>query len=175
VRAAVVTGAAEEVRSIASVAGAVLSAIRRRAEATAGVLTLGVGWDRLVQSLAGLFTLRVRGGQAAGMAAADAVKRAGRVVSAALPVRAARVGETEAHAALNGGGEAARVELGLGKKWIAVDDERTRPTHAAADGQVVPAGAYFTVGGFPALYPGDPRLPVGERINCRCVAEGVPL
>uniref|UniRef100_A0AAU7J7Y7 Portal protein n=2 Tax=unclassified bacterial viruses TaxID=12333 RepID=A0AAU7J7Y7_9VIRU len=58
------------------------------------------------------------------------------------------------------------------KQWVARHDERTRSTHAAADGQRVPVDASFTVGGVALNHPGDRRGPAGEVINCRCVTVG---
>jgi hypothetical protein len=52
--------------------------------------------------------------------------------------------------------------------WKATDDDRTRDDHAEADGQEVPAGDYFTVGGEQLLYPGDPDGSLGNTENCRC-------
>jgi len=54
------------------------------------------------------------------------------------------------------------------KVWLATNDDRTRETHAEADGQEVGVEDYFDVGGYPAMYPGDPDLPDEEVINCRC-------
>lgn len=60
------------------------------------------------------------------------------------------------------------------KQWLAAHDMRVRPTHVQADGQVVPLGDRFELGGFdshPAStlgYPGDPSGPAHEVINCRC-------
>ncbi|QGJ88877.1 MuF-like minor capsid protein [Microbacterium phage Teamocil] len=58
------------------------------------------------------------------------------------------------------------------KQWVARHDERTRHTHAAADGQRVPIDQTFTVGGASLDHPGDRRGPIGEVINCRCVTIG---
>jgi uncharacterized protein with gpF-like domain len=55
-----------------------------------------------------------------------------------------------------------------GQQWIATRDSRTRPTHATADGQIVPVGQPFMVGGAAGMYPGDPALPAGETVQCRC-------
>jgi len=52
---------------------------------------------------------------------------------------------------------------------VARHDERTRSTHAAADGQRVPVDSTFTVGSSSLDHPGDRRGPSGEVINCRCV------
>lgn len=89
--------------------------------------------------------------------------------------RAATVARTEAIGALN----AARLEgfrayaqewgeEGMEKVWIATEDARTRPEHAAADGQRVPLDQPFTVGGAPLQFPGDPLGPASLVINCRC-------
>lgn len=54
------------------------------------------------------------------------------------------------------------------KRWLATDDQRTRPDHREADGQVVPFSQPFDVGGFAMMYPHDPDGPPQEVINCRC-------
>ncbi len=56
------------------------------------------------------------------------------------------------------------------KKWQAILDSRTRPSHVIADNQVVPVNAKFNVGGHAAEYPRDASLPIAETANCRCVA-----
>lgn len=53
-------------------------------------------------------------------------------------------------------------------QWRTAEDERTRPSHAATQGQRVVVGRPFVVGGHDARFPGDPQLPVGERVQCRC-------
>lgn len=56
-----------------------------------------------------------------------------------------------------------------GKRWLAGELPRTRLSHHETDGQVVPVGAKFTTGkGNQAWWPGDPRLPPSDFINCRC-------
>lgn len=52
--------------------------------------------------------------------------------------------------------------------WKARNDDKTRPDHRAADGQTVPIGALFTVGGWAMRYPHDPLAPAEETANCRC-------
>lgn len=54
------------------------------------------------------------------------------------------------------------------KQWISTADKRTRPTHVAADKQRTLMSEPFTVGGARLLFPGDPRGPAAEVINCRC-------
>lgn len=84
--------------------------------------------------------------------------------------RAQRIARTEIHTASNAGSiEAARAtELDLVKVWGATEDERTRPSHARADGQSRELDKPFRVGGAALDYPGDPKGPPGETINCRC-------
>jgi hypothetical protein len=86
-----------------------------------------------------------------------------------------RIATTEATAALNSGKQAAAQATGLTgrKRWVAVRDEVTRDTHAAAHGQEVPIDGQFTVGTEQCDHPGDPTLSPGERINCRCECQYV--
>jgi len=85
--------------------------------------------------------------------------------------RAVKIVRTELVAAGNAGSllGAQATGLKLEKWWIATNGPRTRPTHAEADGQGAPLqDGFFAVGGYRARYPGDPALPAGERVNCRC-------
>lgn len=90
------------------------------------------------------------------------------------PNRATVIARTETIGALNAGRtEAFRVvaeqsDEPLQKLWLATDDTRTRPTHNHAEGQRVPVGAPFIVGGFELQFPGDPSGPAHEVIQCRC-------
>jgi len=90
------------------------------------------------------------------------------------------VARTETIAAYNAGTFAGMQSLAgqLGgeweKGWLSTHDNKTRPTHQAADietsgtGQRVPLGEPFIVGGFAGMYPGSPELPPQECIQCRC-------
>lgn len=52
--------------------------------------------------------------------------------------------------------------------WCSAEDERTRPSHRAADGQTRKEGEAFDVGGASLARPGDPSAPPAEVVNCRC-------
>lgn len=87
---------------------------------------------------------------------------------------ARRIARTEAHGAREAGQLAAarQMEQADGgkfyKRWLDTNDERTRPTHNLADGQMVRISESFLVGGFYLDCPGDPTGPPQEIIQCRC-------
>lgn len=84
-------------------------------------------------------------------------------------VRANRIARTEAVGSYNAATLAALADEGVtGKQWVSTRDARTRPTHIAADGQTVPLGEPFIVGGSALMMPGDPSGPASDTINCRC-------
>lgn len=58
----------------------------------------------------------------------------------------------------------------LKKEWYATPDERTRPTHTAASGQIRDMNEPFDVGVARLQYPGDPNGPLAEVIQCRCAS-----
>lgn len=90
--------------------------------------------------------------------------------------RAQRISRTESTGAYNAAGLAALADEGEEQKaWIATEDSRTRPSHAAADRQVVPITAAFEVGASTLLMPGDPTGPAHETVNCRCTVIGASL
>jgi hypothetical protein len=76
---------------------------------------------------------------------------------------------TEATGAFNVGriGQARQDGFGF-KKWVAHHDKHTRATHLDASGQTVPVSQDFIVGGAAMAYPGDPKGPFRETVNCRC-------
>lgn len=86
--------------------------------------------------------------------------------------RATLVAETETQAICNiEEFERAKEQGFVYKEWLAMPDERTRFTHAMADGQRVPIDTPFIVGDSLMMYPMDASLgaPPEEIINCRCV------
>lgn len=87
--------------------------------------------------------------------------------------RATALARTDLIGLVNAASQSAASEAFAGredvtKTWLATNDDRTRETHAEADGQEVPLNEYFDVGGAPLMYPGDPDGPDEEVINCRC-------
>jgi hypothetical protein len=83
--------------------------------------------------------------------------------------RALRIARTETHGASVFAVDSAMEASGekLDKIWTAaMMDTRTRATHRAANKQRVPRDKPFTVGGAKLMYPGDPKGPPGEVINC---------
>lgn len=92
------------------------------------------------------------------------------MIPAIARFRADMIARTETHGAANfGSNEAAKLTgLPLRREWLAAHDERTRDTHAEADGQVVGQDEAFRVGDASLMFPGDPSGPPEEVINCRC-------
>lgn len=83
------------------------------------------------------------------------------------------------------------------KVWISRDDERVRPAHADAHGQEIPGNLRYKlpkqvyvhgggrgsdISGHTELVPGvdlarkprDPKLPLAQRVNCRCISVTLP-
>lgn len=91
-------------------------------------------------------------------------------------LRANTIARTETHTAANYGSQQAAeaTDLELVKEWAAVEDDRTRPSHAEADTQTVELDEAFSVGGSELQYPGDPSGPAEEIINCRCTVLYIP-
>ena len=124
-------------------------------------------------------TLKTKIQSALAKAAADGdsekktARRIAELTAGAIAVRRAQtIARTEVHSMMmHFAGAIAEKEIGVQSKiWnAAAHQERTRPTHRAADGQRRKMDGLFTIGGASARYPGDPRLPARERINCRCV------
>jgi uncharacterized protein with gpF-like domain len=59
------------------------------------------------------------------------------------------------------------------KEWVTRRDNRVREAHAMIDGQRRLIHEDFDVGGWPAQYPKDWRLPARLSVNCRCQARPV--
>lgn len=59
------------------------------------------------------------------------------------------------------------------KRWVTRHDDAVREAHADADGQTVPSGQLFVIGGSSLRWPGDPDAPLELTMNCRCVLIGL--
>jgi len=61
----------------------------------------------------------------------------------------------------------------LRKWWMTAGDGRVRQSHARAsidygEFNPIPVNQPFSLNGYPAMFPRDPRLPAAEVVNCRC-------
>ena len=81
--------------------------------------------------------------------------------------RAERIARTQVIGASNFGAFEGYKQSGVveRKEWLATKDDRTRPDHAAIDGQIVGLDETFSNG---LRFPGDPRGSAEDVINCRC-------
>ena len=55
-----------------------------------------------------------------------------------------------------------------GREWLSTYDNRTRPDHVEANGQIALWGQKFNIGGYEMDYPGDMSAPAEQVCNCRC-------
>jgi SPP1 gp7 family putative phage head morphogenesis protein len=87
--------------------------------------------------------------------------------------RAMVIARTETLTAYGAGRHQAMTSAGIThKKWLTAGDDRVRPDHEEANGQIVAVDQPFEVGGFRLDYPGDDSYDadLSEIINCRCVS-----
>lgn len=88
------------------------------------------------------------------------------------PDRAKLVAENETQSLFNlSEFERAKEQGFMYKEWLAMLDEKTRETHAMADGQKVDIDTPFVVGDSLMMFPTDTSLGASpqEIINCRCI------
>ena len=141
---------------------------------------------RIPDEVYALIVREIEQGTAAGESIPDIAARVATVLTATgserWPNRAVVVARTETMAAVNAGAYAGalrdaelRGDPAPFKVWLATDDERTRPTHTQADGQRTLLSSPFVVGGAQLRFPGDPRGPAQEVIQCRCTFLPVTL
>lgn len=83
---------------------------------------------------------------------------------------AVRTARTSINGAENAGRMDAMLARGGSKRWLTVQDERVRDSHAALHGMVVPVGERFPNG---LMFPCDPDGDPSEVCNCRCMIEWV--
>lgn len=134
---------------------------------------------RLPDEVYGLIVAEIERGIREGIALPEVAGEVSRVLTATgserWPNRAITVARTETIGAVNAGIFRAAVldaedrgDPAPFKVWLATDDSRTRETHDLADGQRTLMSEPFRVGGAALMFPGDPRGPAQEVINCRC-------
>ena len=80
------------------------------------------------------------------------------------------IARTESTSAYNFVTQDAWEQGGVGTKaWLTAQDDVVRDSHREAEAQgEIPIGDDFNVGGYAMGFPGDPRGPAGEVVNCRC-------
>lgn len=95
-----------------------------------------------------------------------------------IAYRARVIARTEALRAVNEGTEEMllqAIESGeldadsLERKWVTARDERVRSSHAILNGQKRPVGESWTTANGKIAFPGDPKAPASETVQCRCV------
>lgn len=141
---------------------------------------------RLPDEVYALIVREIETGTALGESIPDISARVQTVLTATgseyWPARARTVARTETLGAVNAGAYAGAIrdaetrgDPAPFKVWLATEDARTRPTHNEADGQRTLLTSPFIVGGAQLRFPGDPRGPANEVINCRCTLLPVTL
>lgn len=102
-----------------------------------------------------------------------------RLVAEMNRVSAVRNARTAVTGAQNAGRQesynhAAAMGITVRKMWVATKDSRTRDSHRAMDGTVVPYDeAFHTDLGSTMMYPGDRNGKPGDVYNCRCTMRTV--
>jgi uncharacterized protein with gpF-like domain len=86
------------------------------------------------------------------------------------PERALRIARTETATAASSGQFVAAEQAGAQYKIWVTSGFEVRDAHIARSGEKVGLYEYFSAsgGGLPPFFPGDPRIPAADRINCRC-------
>lgn len=108
-----------------------------------------------------------------GQGVSEAITKIEKLIAAGGRSRATTIVRTElgrAYATATQGrmDQAREVLPNLKKQWRRSGKLHSRPSHDAADGQVVATDQPFIVGGVPLMYPRDPQAPAAETINCGC-------
>ena len=125
---------------------------------------------RVTQSTAEELIAQIGDGVSGGESITQIAARIGSIYDQAIGWRSVRIARTETISAFNSGALLSYQSGGAtSKEWLTAGDERVRPTHQDAEGQVVGITSKFMVGGEQLDHPGDPMGSPEEIINCRCV------
>lgn len=87
------------------------------------------------------------------------------------PWRTEMIARTESTRSVSAAAQLVYREAGVKQReWISATDDRTRPDHLTANGQVRNIDEPFLVGGYRMMQPGDSSLgaPVDQIVFCRC-------
>lgn len=90
------------------------------------------------------------------------------VFAIAATSRAAQIATTRVTAVGNFASVDTARQAGRGSKVWRVLSSNPRPSHAAVNGEEVPLGSNFSIGG---AWPGDPAMGAAEIANCTCAVE----
>jgi hypothetical protein len=148
-------------------------------DAAAFLNEVGNRLKRIPDEVYALIVREIETGIALGESNPDMAARVNTVLTATgserWPNRATVVARTESLAAVNAGAYSGAIrdaedrgDPAPFKVWLSTDDGRTRPTHVAADGQRTLLTEPFVVGRAQLRFPGDPKGPAQEVIQCRC-------
>ncbi len=129
---------------------------------------------KITETTRNIIISAIEDGEAEGLAIekiADKIRE--KTGKAVAQYRARTIAMTETHSAATAANDGAAQASGLQLKrsWLTARDEKTRDTHAEADGQVRGMDEPFDVGGYKLMRPGDPEGPPQEVIRCRCVVD----
>lgn len=179
------------VPTVASVLGDAWARVRREQPASDPFVAdylndVGNRLVRLPDEVYGLIVAEIERGIREGHGIPEVTAEVERILTSTgserWPNRARTVARTETIGAVNAGVFRAAVldaqdrgDPAPFKVWLATDDARTRETHNTADKQRTLLSSPFEVGGAALLFPGDPRGPAQEVINCRCTMLPITL
>jgi uncharacterized protein with gpF-like domain len=154
------------------------SAVLDRVRAWVGSTMQQPHWEGTNAAIKDDIAAAIRAGVEGGESGPETAERVRRALGEAGETRAMLIARTEVTGALNAGHQASREHLadkGLikGKRWLAILDGDTRPSHRQASGQEVPVKGEFVIDGERCQHPGDNSLSVGNRARCRCTTISV--
>jgi SPP1 gp7 family putative phage head morphogenesis protein len=154
------------------------AAVANALTSTLDAIAKAIFWPNIQKHAAESVSDSIKGMIADGLSIPKMTKKLRTIMNGASKTRAETVARTEVGASMNAGAQTSYDYLADEgileyKMWLAIGDDRTRPTHAALNGQKVPAKGNFVIGGVECPQPGSIALPPQERCNCRCTTIAV--